>query len=140
MITVKNRECPANDKENRITKRLVSGQAGTVAVEFALILPILITLIFGIYQFGMAYNNYLAISHAAREGARMAATGNYDQQKVEARAFPAKVSSINVSYPSGNVHGEPVRVEVKSDFILSIPFMPKQTIVLHSAAEMRIEV
>ena len=48
-------------------------EKGASAVELALILPILILLIFGIVEFGIAFNNYITITHAAREGARLAA-------------------------------------------------------------------
>ena len=46
---------------------------GASAVEFAIILPILVILIFGIFEFAIAFNNYITITHAAREGARRAA-------------------------------------------------------------------
>ena len=41
--------------------------------EFALIAPILIVLVFGIVQFGMAFNNYLTLTDAARAAARKGA-------------------------------------------------------------------
>ncbi len=43
---------------------------GAVAVEFALILPILIVLVFGIIEFGLALYNKEVIANASREGAR----------------------------------------------------------------------
>lgn len=46
------------------------------AVEFALIMPILLALVFGIIDFGAAYNRKITESQAAREGARLAALGN----------------------------------------------------------------
>ncbi|MBM3710507.1 MAG: pilus assembly protein, partial [Actinobacteria bacterium] len=52
-------------------------QTGASAVELAFILPILVMVIFGIFQFGIAYNNWIALTHAAREGARLAAVGKY---------------------------------------------------------------
>lgn len=44
-------------------------------VEFALIIPVLCMVLFGIIQFGILYNNYLTITDASRVGARKAATG-----------------------------------------------------------------
>jgi len=41
-------------------------------VELAAVLPILFTLIFGIFSFGRAYNIYSTITRAAQEGARVA--------------------------------------------------------------------
>jgi Flp pilus assembly protein TadG len=52
---------------------LRSADRGAVAVEFALILPILIVLVFGIIDFGRAFNAQVTLSQAAREGARVAA-------------------------------------------------------------------
>ena len=46
---------------------------GQAFVEFAIVLPILVLLVFGITQFGLAFHNYLAITDAARVGARAAA-------------------------------------------------------------------
>ena len=46
---------------------------GAVAVEFALILPVLLMLVFGIVEFGMMFRADLTVSQAARSGARTAA-------------------------------------------------------------------
>ena len=46
---------------------------GQAFVEFAIVLPILVLLVFGIAQFGIAFRNYLAITDAARVAARAAA-------------------------------------------------------------------
>lgn len=45
-------------------------QKGTTAVEFAIVLSLLITLIFGIIEFGLFIFNRQVITNAAREGAR----------------------------------------------------------------------
>lgn len=105
----------------------------------ALVLPLLLMLIFGIFAFGQAYNNYLAITHAAREGARMAAVGEYDEPTVIDRAYPATPDSISVTYPNGNVVGESVEVTIVDQFNLEIPFWGQTTIPLTSSVVMRIE-
>ncbi|HEX9087839.1 MAG TPA: TadE family protein [Arthrobacter sp.] len=46
-------------------------ERGSVAVEFALILPLLIGLMLGIVEFGRAYNVQISVTAAAREGARV---------------------------------------------------------------------
>ena len=43
---------------------------GASAVEFALVLPILIVLLFGIVEFGLLMYNKAVITNASREGAR----------------------------------------------------------------------
>jgi Flp pilus assembly protein TadG len=41
--------------------------------EFALILPLLVLLLFGVIQFGIVFHNYISITDATRAGARKAA-------------------------------------------------------------------
>jgi len=51
----------------------IGSEQGQTMTEFALILPIFIALLFGIIQFGIAFNNYVTLTDAARAGARKAA-------------------------------------------------------------------
>ena len=41
-------------------------------VEFTLVFPVLAILLFGVIQFGIAFNNYLALTDAVRAGSRQA--------------------------------------------------------------------
>jgi hypothetical protein len=50
------------------------GERGASLVELAFALPILIMLVVGMVSAGIAYNEQLALTHAAREGGRYAAT------------------------------------------------------------------
>jgi Flp pilus assembly protein TadG len=52
------------------------GRKGSTTVEFALVLPVLMVLLFGIVEFGLIFKDVLAINQAAREGARAAAVGS----------------------------------------------------------------
>ena len=52
------------------TKRGLRGEQGAIAVEFAIIFPILMVLIFGIIDFGHAWYMKQIVSNASREGAR----------------------------------------------------------------------
>lgn len=51
---------------------------GAALVEFALIAPFLITLLFAIIEFSWVFSQVLDMRHGAREGARLAAV-NYDE-------------------------------------------------------------
>jgi Flp pilus assembly protein TadG len=48
-------------------------ERGQTLTEFALVLPILVVLMLGIVQFGVAFNNYVTLTDAVRAGARKAA-------------------------------------------------------------------
>jgi hypothetical protein len=50
---------------------------GASTVEFALLLPILALLIFGIIDFGTTYNDYQQLRSGTRDGARDAVVTNY---------------------------------------------------------------
>ena len=45
-------------------------ERGAAAVEFALVVPVLLALLLGIVEFGRAYNVQISVTHAARETAR----------------------------------------------------------------------
>ncbi len=45
-------------------------ERGQAVTEFAVILPVLLLVLFAIFQFGVIFNNYIQVIAAAREGAR----------------------------------------------------------------------
>ena len=64
--------------EGRRTRRLsASDERGTSLVEFALVLPVLMTLIFGVVEFGLVYNDYIALRQGARDAARQAVVAEF---------------------------------------------------------------
>lgn len=50
-------------------------ERGAAAVEFALVVPLLLVVLFGIIDFGFAINRYAIVNNAAREGVREASLG-----------------------------------------------------------------
>lgn len=48
----------------------VKKQGGTAAVEFAIVLPVLVLLLFGTIEFGLLIYNQQVMTNASREGAR----------------------------------------------------------------------
>ena len=66
---------------------------GAAAVEFAIVLPVLISLILGIIAFGHAFFVQAALANAARDGVRVMALHNK----------PAEASAAAVSSASGVV-------------------------------------
>ncbi len=119
-------------------------EKGASAVEFALILPILVLLIFGIVEFGIAFNNYITITHAAREGARLAAVdlNNPDLKAIIVeRAYPVAVTEddVDISTPEGTNIGDPVEVEITYNFTVTIPLAGSWDVPLKNKAIMRLE-
>ena len=55
-------------------RRFRQTDAGQTLVEFAMVLPLMLILMFGIVDFGRAFYVWLTVTNAAREGARVAAT------------------------------------------------------------------
>jgi Flp pilus assembly protein TadG len=92
-----------------------TGEGGAVLIEAAIVMPILIMLVLGIWSVGRAYNIYLTIDHAAREAARYGAVDADDaswrvevRSKAIAEAAPslalagADVCAALVDGPAGN--------------------------------------
>jgi Flp pilus assembly protein TadG len=82
-------------------------ERGAELVEFALMLPILLVILAGLWDFGRAYRTYQAITNAAREGARLAVVpaGINQTSAVQDRvkAYLNK-SSLDTSFmTSGNI-------------------------------------
>jgi hypothetical protein len=57
----------------RITGRRGKGEDGQSLVEFALVLPIFLLVLFAIIDFGMAFHAWIAVTSSAREGGRLGA-------------------------------------------------------------------
>jgi len=113
--------------------RVVSGrgQEGAAAVEFALLLPLLVLLLFGFIQFGLAFNTRIQATNAAREAARQAVVGIDDWNDVGGVQFwqivrdRAGVSSIsNCSFTTQDVVGGTLTVKFDFPLKLVIPFLP----------------
>lgn len=60
----------------RGTRKLRRDSSGQSIVEFAVVLPLLLLMFFGIFEFGRFYFTKLTLQHAVREATRFAITGN----------------------------------------------------------------
>jgi len=68
-------------------KRFCKSQKGQSLVEFALVIPIFILLLFGIIEFGRLWETMNVLTSAAREGARIAAVTSPDGARVRSTAL-----------------------------------------------------
>jgi Flp pilus assembly protein TadG len=57
-------------------------EQGQAATEFALVLPLLALLLFGVIQFGIVFRNYLTVTDAVRTGSRVAAVSRQYPDRV----------------------------------------------------------
>ena len=94
------------------------GERGAVALEFAYLAPILILLLIGIVQFGLAMWRISVIESAAREGARIAALGASDTEitdRVETAATGFHAEELSVSSSGCSSVGDDVTVTVTAE-------------------------
>jgi len=68
-----NQPHPAGRRHN-ILHRLMD-RRGIAAVEFAFVAPLFLLLVFGIIIYGFYFATYIAVAHAAAEGARASVAG-----------------------------------------------------------------
>ena len=76
-------------------------------VEFALVLPMLAFLLFGIIQFGIVFNHYLDLTDAVRAGARVAAVSRQ-------AGDPSGAAQAAVINSAGDITIDPAKVTVTS--------------------------
>lgn len=97
---------------------------GAAAVEFALCLPLLLLLVFGIIDFGRALNAQITLTQAAREGVRLAALG-YSNAEVVARAQAAApgLSGVSVTIARSCAPGAGPAADAQVDVSYSFQFV-----------------
>jgi Flp pilus assembly protein TadG len=113
--------------------RRPEGQRAQGVVELALALPILLLLIMGIVDLGMALRSYVTVTNASREGARYAivcpATDDLIKSRVVEYASPAVKQNNDVTVTWVNQPGErcksglPVEVKAFSDYTYVTPLL-----------------
>jgi Flp pilus assembly protein TadG len=89
---------------NHIHIRQDKGQTMT---EFAIVLPVLCLLLFGVIQFGIAFNNYVTLTDGVRAGARKAAVSRFDD--------PAGKGEAEVRSSARDLDQDELEVSVTSD-------------------------
>jgi Flp pilus assembly protein TadG len=88
-------------------------QRGAAAVEFALVLPVLLLILLGIVEFSRAYNVQISLTHAARETARYMAIHD-DWSKAVDRGIVA-APSVDLDKDNFKPQFTPVATGCKSD-------------------------
>jgi Flp pilus assembly protein TadG len=117
----------------------LKNQKGGSLVEFAIVLPLLLIILFGIIELGLLLYNQAVLTNATREGARygiVARTPRYTAAQIRDEAvipyctrlitFGAQVNpTVTVSAPSGNLFGDNLEVLTSWDYtFLVLPNLP----------------
>lgn len=85
--------------------RRVRSQRGQGMVEMALLLPVLLLVVMGIFEFGRAYSAKQAVTHAAREGARRAAVFDPVMDQDSVRAVIARaLGTAGIPYEEATIN------------------------------------
>lgn len=121
------------------THRCNSSDEGVVAIEFVLIVPIILLLVFGIIEFGRAYNAKVELTAAVREGVRELALGESDGIAATIAAAPGLDAGAIVVTTSGSpcTAGTPATVTANYPVEIGIPFWGDATLDIEAEGVMR---
>jgi len=141
----------------RRTEKGQRGEKGQALVEFALLVPIFLILLFAIVDFGMGFHSWITVTNSAREGARLGAVqGTTLQIETRVRDTATLINedtnmtvTVTNAADNGGDPGESVVVQVDYDYDLITPLASLvafltgdiigPTLELSSTAEMRLE-
>jgi TadE-like protein len=125
----------------------IHGERGSATLETTLMILVLLPLLFGILEFGDALQRWLAQDAAAVQAARYAAELGGDAPEVRSLLADALRSSgidparalVEVE-PSRVAWRQPIRVTVRTEYPIAVPFLFTTALPLRSAAVARGEV
>ena len=128
--------------------RVTKPGRGQSAVELALILPLLLLLLLGAIDLSRAFGVWMALSNAAREGARYGCQDPYDpdhrievyvRREVEAEGLAPADVDVDVDRPSGYAGGNPIIVQTSYPMeLLTLLLFSGQPVMIRAKAEMMI--
>ena len=129
-------------------QRVAADELGASLAEFALALPMLFMILFGIIEFGLVFSRVQAIEAAAREGGRLASlsatTSNDVANRVDAVLAgtsldgPATIEMAPTVGCAGR-EGESVTVTVSAPHQITIPFAFDRALILTGQSVFRCE-
>jgi len=112
----------------RLIRKKDKGERGQSLVEFALIVPLFLLLVFAIVDFGMGFYSWITVTNAAREGARFGVVGA-DSAAITDRvndtagslSGPNLTITVDNATDQGGVSGEELSVSVDYEYELITP-------------------
>ncbi len=114
-------------------------ERGATLVESALVLPILVLLVFGVVEFGRAYNAQVTLTHAAREGVReLAITQDPSAASTKAVNAATSIDPTDLTVMASScTAGYDATLSLSYPFTYDIPLLGSQTITLTGTGVMR---
>lgn len=97
-------------------------ERGAAAVEFALLLPILLLIVFGIIDFGRMLNAQITLTEAAREGARAESLGSDPDTRVQEAS--ENLGTVTTEVSSGCPGGSDAQIITHYEFNFVTPVGP----------------
>jgi Flp pilus assembly protein TadG len=91
-----------------------------VAVEFAILVPVLVMILLGIMEFGRAYNVQTTLTNAAREGVRSMAIGN--SQTTARTAAKNAATQLSPTLADGNISFSATACTVDAQMTVTISY------------------
>jgi Flp pilus assembly protein TadG len=114
--------------------RRESDDAGVAAVEFALVLPLLVIMVFTIVFAGSVYLDRMHLQSAARDASRIASINSASACSTAlAQLSTQSVGTVTCSVASTCTSGS-ARVELRAVQIKSIPLVGNRTITLDASS------
>jgi Flp pilus assembly protein TadG len=105
----------------------IRNERGQTLTEFAIVLPILALLLFGVIQFGITFNNYITLTDAVRAGARKGAVGRHLSNpqaavttQVRNAATDLKSSDLQITVNSTWAQGSDVTVTATYPYSINL--------------------
>jgi Flp pilus assembly protein TadG len=131
-------------------------ESGVALVEFALVLPVLLLILFGVLEFGKGFNYWIDETHLANEAARFAVVNknpgtsgtlqDYVLSQADTSEFrtggttavPSK-PQVCITFPNGTSNvGDPVKATVTLTYHF-LPFVKPADVTMSASSTMRLE-
>lgn len=90
-----------------------TNRRGAVAVEFAIVAPILLAIVFGMIEMGRAFEMRNLLEVAAREGARFASMDREGMLEPDESANDKLISDVKTMLASNGIPKDDITVQVK---------------------------
>ena len=111
------------------SRKFLRNEEGAAVVEFALVMPILALIIFGIIDFGRAFYTVNNIISAVREGARYGAILATPMSVTGQREIRDRVRNVSQPFGGDSLRDEQIRIEFPNGELVRVrvenyPFRP----------------